>query len=161
MTLSTHAFIGAAITTALPEHVYAGVAIAFASHFVLDAIPHWDYKILSACANPENPSPFAINKAFCFDLVRIGTDFALGALLAFYFYQSSLPWLWFLGFIAATLPDFLQFVYSKYPRGILALLQKFHVWIHTDIRLKNAFLGVTSQMAFVGFVAMFVHYFNF
>jgi hypothetical protein len=42
MILSTHAIVGAAIASFLPSHPTIAFVLGFGSHFVLDAIPHWD-----------------------------------------------------------------------------------------------------------------------
>lgn len=158
MTLATHAVVGAAVAAALPHHPLLGGLFAFGSHFLLDALPHWDYKILSASANPDAPAKLSIDRLFLLDLVRIGSDAFLGIAVAAFFYGtfSSLAtivqqnWLWFIGAAAAMLPDFLQFVYSKYPKGPIAQLQAFHRWIHTSHRLEGrTFLGISSQFALV------------
>lgn len=41
MTSIAHALIGAAIAAKIPDPIIAGT-LAFATHFICDAIPHWD-----------------------------------------------------------------------------------------------------------------------
>jgi hypothetical protein len=53
LTLTTHAIVGAAIASVIPAHPFFAIAAAFASHFLLDAIPHWDYPIRSDSVNPN------------------------------------------------------------------------------------------------------------
>lgn len=161
MTLATHAVVGAAVAAALPHHPLLGGIFAFGSHFLLDALPHWDYKILSASANPDAPAKLSVDRLFLLDLVRIGSDALLGLILAGAFYGSyasgtplstivSENLLWLIGAASAMLPDFLQFVYSKYPKGPIAQLQAFHRWIHTSHRLEGrTILGISSQLALV------------
>jgi len=161
MTLSTHAVVGAAVAAALPNHPILGGLFAFGSHFLLDALPHWDYKILSASANPNVPTKLSFDRLFVLDLVRIGGDALLGIAVAAIFFghfsadaltSSSDPkqWFWLVGAVAAILPDFLQFVYSKYPKGPIAHLQAFHRWIHTSYRLEGeTVLGIASQLTLV------------
>jgi hypothetical protein len=59
MILSTHAVVGVALASFVPSHPFAAFVIGFASHFALDAIPHWDYPIKSRSANlrtePQQP----------------------------------------------------------------------------------------------------------
>jgi hypothetical protein len=45
MILSTHAIVGGAIASLFPSHLVLVVAAGFASHFAIDAIPHWDYPL--------------------------------------------------------------------------------------------------------------------
>jgi len=46
MILTTHAIVGAALASFLSSHPAAAFVAGFASHFVLDAIPHVDYPII-------------------------------------------------------------------------------------------------------------------
>lgn len=151
MTLATHAVVGAAVAAALPNHPILGGIFAFASHFLLDALPHWDYKILSASANPDAPAKLTFDRLFRLDLLRIGSDALLGFVVAgAFFWHLVENWLWIIGAAAAILPDFLQFVYSKYPKGPIAQLQAFHRWIHTSHRLEGrTILGIVSQLVLV------------
>lgn len=158
MTLATHAVVGAAVAAALPNHPILGGIFAFGSHFLLDALPHWDYKILSASANPETPAKLNFDRLFLLDLVRIGSDALLGIVVAGIFFATLPPffpillenWLWLIGAASAMLPDFLQFVYSKYPKGPIAQLQSFHRWIHTPHRLEGrTIFGIASQLVLV------------
>ena len=153
MTLSTHSIIGAAIAVALPTHPVIGAVAAFASHFLLDALPHWDYKIFSASANPNKPTALKFDKLFALDLLRIGFDAVLGlALAGFFFFSPATWWLCFMGAIMAQLPDFLQFVYSKFPDSPIKYVQQFHTWIHTDQKLVGMpFIGITSQIVVIIF----------
>ena len=41
MIATSHAIVGAAIASAAPDPII-GLLLAFASHFVLDLVPHWD-----------------------------------------------------------------------------------------------------------------------
>ncbi|MEK7644893.1 MAG: hypothetical protein AAB391_01015 [Patescibacteria group bacterium] len=156
MTLSTHAVVGAAVAAALPNHPILGGLFAFGSHFLLDALPHWDYKILSASANPDVPTKLTFDRLFMLDLVRIGGDALLGLVVAGVFFWHPIGnYFWLIGALAAILPDFLQFVYSKYPKGPIAQLQAFHRWIHTSHRLEGkTLLGIASQLALVVLVLL-------
>ena len=78
MILSTHAIVGAAIASFLPSHPTAAFVLGFASHFVLDAIPHWDYPIRSAAVHPKIGGPMTFDRALLRDAVVIGSDGLLG-----------------------------------------------------------------------------------
>ncbi len=161
MTLATHTVVGAAVAAALPNHPILGGISAFASHFLLDALPHWDYRILSASANPDTPSKLVFDRLFLLDLLRIGGDGLLGlAVAATFFLHGDLTqfssWIWLVGALSAILPDLLQFVYSKYPKEPVAHLQAFHRWIHTSRRLEGKhIIGVASQLALAAIVIFF------
>jgi hypothetical protein len=88
MLLSTHALIGAAIGAYFASDPALGVTLAFGSHFVLDAIPHWDYPIASASIDPKIGAPLRLDRAFLRDVITIGADGLLGALAAFLLLHS-------------------------------------------------------------------------
>ncbi len=116
MILSTHAVIGAGIVASLPAHPIIGVSLAFASHFVLDMIPHWDYTLYSDSIDPQKGGAIVLNRHLFYDALRIGGDGIGGLVLAYIFFFSPVhPWLWFFGAAAAMFPDFLQFVYIRFP----------------------------------------------
>src|SRR5262249_53493141 len=58
----------------------AAFAPGFASHFVLDAIPHWDYPIRSAAVHPKIGGPLTFDRALLRDAVVIGSDGLFGVL---------------------------------------------------------------------------------
>jgi hypothetical protein len=45
--LSTHAIVGGAIASLISSHPLLAAVAGFTSHFVIDAIPHWDYRLRS------------------------------------------------------------------------------------------------------------------
>jgi hypothetical protein len=141
----------------MPAHPLLVVCMAFASHFLLDAIPHWDYPIRSASINPEIAGPMKYDRALFADMVTIGADALLGIVLALILFtsQSSII-LVFFGACAGILPDALQFAYMRFPRQPLASLQRFHQWSHTSHKLSNPLLGVLSQSTFVVAFVMIV-----
>jgi hypothetical protein len=47
MILSTHANFGGTIASLFPSEPLFAVVAGFASHFAIDAIPHWDYPLRS------------------------------------------------------------------------------------------------------------------
>jgi len=157
MTLTAHAIVGAGIAAVLPSHPILGVCAAFASHFLVDAIPHYDYQIHSASINPKVGGRITFNRALFLDLVSIGGDFVLGIALALFFFATPATcWLIAIGAFAGQLPDGLQFVYSRFKHEPLVSLQRFHQWIHTSHHLReHPMFGVTSQVFFlIAFVTL-------
>jgi hypothetical protein len=158
MTLTTHAIVGAAIAASMPNHPVIGFTLAFASHFILDAIPHWDYKLSSQKTDGVNPlnDDMIINKDFFVDLSKIGLDAGCGillVLLVFTLYSPHLFWIPLVGVFGAILPDALQFVYFKWRHQPLTSLQRFHIWIHAKHRLDDKpFVGVLLQIALIAIV---------
>lgn len=155
MTLTTHAVVGASIAALIPSQPALGFTLGFVSHFLLDAIPHWDYHLKAANENKENrlDSTLVFTKDTIIDLVKIGTDGFLGLALPFLFYM---PQTWPLalalvcGAIGGMLPDGLQFVYYQVRREPVTTLQRFHQYIHAELRLKDYWIpGLTLQIAII------------
>ena len=156
MTLATHAVIGAAVVVSLPGWPLSGFMAAIASHFLLDALPHWDYQLRSRREDEQEPlnDDLILGRDFLVDLLKIFFDISLGVLLAallFYRLDGSIGgWLITLGIIGGILPDLLQFVYFKFRREPLTSLQRFHHFIHTKYKLKGQPLrGVLTQATLV------------
>ena len=160
MTLGTHVVVGVAVAELFPSNPMVAFFAAFASHFLLDAIPHWDYKLLSDYANPEM-AKYANNlkpsKLFLFDLMRIGFDVLLGIVIVMLVWPTksfSQFEIILLGALGGALPDFLQFVYARFPRQPMVALQKFHEFIHAEYRLDGRpIIGIVSQ-SFVAIVVI-------
>ena len=160
MTLGTHAVVGAGLATLVPRHPIAAFLIGFFSHFILDAIPHWDYKILSIKNDEHNKlnTDMVMGRRFIIDLFRISLDISLGLFVAYLLFKTpaySTPFL-FIGAFGAMLPDALQFVYFKYKKEPLKSLQRFHLFIHAEGKIHNAFKGILFQVGIVLIVAVLV-----
>ncbi len=160
MTLTTHAVIGAAMASTMPTHPVIGFTLAFASHFLLDAIPHWDYPLNSYKADNENHlnDDMPINKGFFIDLSKIGVDMLCGILLVLIFFgfkdgtisATNITWVPFIGLVGGVLPDALQFVYWKWRHQPLIALQKFHLCIHAKSDFNGKpLIGVPFQMVVI------------
>jgi hypothetical protein len=163
MTLTTHAIVGAAIASVMPQNPVLGFAVGFSSHFLLDSIPHWDYKLLSSKEDPENHlnDDLVLNKYFIFDLFKIGADALLGTVVVFFLFiypnfnfhsvfYSLLTSTVFWSLVGALLPDALQFCYFKWRHEPLLSLQKFHELIHGyKIPNRRYVLGTSLQIIFI------------
>jgi hypothetical protein len=154
MILSTHAVVGGAIASVLPSHPIFAVAAAFASHFVIDAIPHWDYSMNSiALGKGADNRGLRLSRGVLVDLLKIGFDAIAGLALALWLFATPTSSAVVAACAcAAMFPDPLQFVYSVFPREPLVTLQRFHSWIHSKRRLAWR-LGASSQLAFTITVA--------
>jgi hypothetical protein len=149
MILSTHAIVGGAVASLLPSHPVLVAMLGFASHFLIDAIPHWDYPLQSISVKPgADNRKLRLDRRLVLDLFLIGLDaFAgLGAAI-FLFAPLASPVVIAVGAVAGMLPDPLQFVHSLYPHQPLKILQGFHVWIHSKQRLGWR-LGASTQALF-------------
>ena len=160
MILTTHAITGAAIASTMPNYPIAGFALGFCSHFLLDSIPHWDYKLASISEDKENPmnNDIKINRAFLLDFSKIASDGLIGLGLSLFIFayilnyqgNSNLITATFAGAIGGMLPDALQFIYWKFRREPLVSLQRFHMYIHTRIKLNSRpVIGITSQIVII------------
>jgi hypothetical protein len=165
MTLATHAIVGGAVASLFPSHPITAFIAGFMSHFILDAIPHWDYKILSAYANPNiaaSTQKIKVDKYFGFDLLRIGADVLLGIIITLLVWHPTGAvqlQILSLGMIGGMLPDFLQFVYARFPHQPMVLIQKFHDFMHAKNSLRNKpFLGVFTQIALIFCVILLMKY---
>src|ERR1700758_4501628 len=105
MILSTHAMVGGAIASLFPSDPILAVAAGFASHFVIDAIPHWDYPLRSISVG-KGADNRRLNRAVIIDLICIGIDACAGLALAIWLFRTcTSAWVVSLGAIAAMAPD--------------------------------------------------------
>lgn len=159
MTLTTHAMVGAAAASLFPSNPVLAFTAGFCSHFCIDALPHWDYKLLSKQEPMEIKDKLEENmnvhsKEFIFDLFRVGGDAVLGTILAVFIFSLwlfHLPlWLVVLGAWAGILPDPLQFVYFRLKPAFMTPLQRFHIWVQKGKSIHPpAWLGLSYQALLV------------
>ncbi len=155
MVLSTHAVVGTIVATTFTSNPYFAFIIGFASHFLIDPIPHWDYKLHSLQKDPEGKlnHDMLLGKTFIVDLMKVGTDAILGVVIslivAFYILKISTLQVILASVVGGILPDPLQFTYWKTRSRFLLPLQKFHVWIHAKKLDIHPLHGVTLQILVV------------
>lgn len=161
MILTTHAITGATLATLTPHNPALAFIIGFGSHFMLDAIPHFDYSLKSINRDINNPfnKSFTFNKNSYKDLLKVSIDGIIGLSFTFIIFKSlhqpSLFYTIFIGGIAAMLPDFLQFVYCKWKHEPLITLQRFHSFMHSDKDMrKKPFLGILTQVIVIIFFVL-------
>ena len=145
MILSTHAVVGGAIASLCPSHPILVAVAAFASHFAIDAIPHWDYPLpISLKPGANNLRPIMDRRLFL-ALAIVGFDACAGLLIAIWLFATP-PTIGVivLGALAGMAPDPLWVVHKLFPNRPLAALQRFHRWIHTKWKLRWP-LGISSQ----------------
>lgn len=129
MILTPHAIIGAAVASALPGHPVVGFALALASHYLADMIPHNHYAHHHfIIKETRSIASLVHNIKAVYQLSLIFFDFALGTLLAVLFFARD----WYsllivlIGVAGGVLPDFLRFVHYKYKHDFFSKLTKFH-----------------------------------
>lgn len=134
--------VGAAITSIIPDPTIS-IPLAVTSHFVFDAVPHWD-------GSAPRP-PFKRKQ-----VITAGVDYLLG-LTIIYFLSIGNPQapLLFAGAIAATLPDIFQGMLSTYnylfKKEYLMSFTKFHKGIQGRLPL---IAGLTTSSV-VSLLALF------
>lgn len=156
MILASHAIAGAAVASLNPSKPFSGFFTGFILHFILDAIPHWDYKIKSGSIDPYVGSAFVFNRDFFVDVLKIAGDGILGIVLSLVLFYSpeSAPAV-LVGAFGGILPDALQFAYGRLHWRPLALLQDFHFWIHATHKLQDRpILGIAIQAFVVGVIVL-------
>jgi hypothetical protein len=156
MTLTTHAIVGVAVARLFPRHPLIAVLAAIFSHFLLDAIPHWDYQLHSRYIDSKNflNNDLRLGRGFFFDLIKIGVDFGLGLILSAIIFLPSNPGALIFTLITAfagTLPDALQFAYFKIRRQPFIFTQQIHNALHSKNKklLGRPFIGITLQLTLV------------
>ncbi len=144
MILIPHILVGAAIASKIPN--IWGLILAFLSHFVLDAIPHFEYKIKGIQRLKKN--------RFLRDVLKVELDFCLGVMI-FTFVAVDLSPIrviyGLLGVAAAVLPDGLMFFYYISGKRWFKNLGEFHYFIHTKgqkskTKRKPSFLKILTQV---------------
>lgn len=149
MVLGTHTVIGGTLGAISRANPIIAFLIGLSSHFLLDTIPHWDYKLLSSTKRKvENPldGDMVFGKEFIRDIFCISIDFGIGIIVTSFLFLNgflgseevlnSVIW----GALGGVAPDFLQFAYMKIRKEPLISLQKFHIFIHAKRRLDGQFI---------------------
>jgi hypothetical protein len=155
MILSTHALVGAAIGACLSSNPALAGVCGFASHFLLDAIPHWDYPIRSASLTPQSGAPIRLDRALLLDLLTFGIDAIIGLAAGMLLFGSTgNRSAVFVGAVAAMLPDPLQLIPARYAYEPLRTVQRFHHKIHSKVKIAALPLGVSSQLILAIVVAV-------
>jgi hypothetical protein len=152
MTLTTHAVVGAAVASLVPNHPVIGFVGGFASHFVIDSIPHWAEGeiLLRSVDRPVTPASrnVHVGKDLLHDFLVVGGDsllgFALATAILFGLFHVPL-YIVLLGAFAAQLPDGLQFVYFVFKPKFMTPLQKFHERIQEE-HLNYTYLGIEAGL---------------
>ena len=123
MVITPHMLVGAAIGTQF-NNPWSVFILGLFSHYLLDALPHWDYLSRVKIANPDH-------------LKKIGLDFILGGFFVLILTWSSPQKLLILIAVAATLlPDCLEAFYQNFDIKWLKSLSQFHHKIHYQKRLS-------------------------
>lgn len=164
MILSVHAVVGAGVASLIPGQPVAGFALAFASHLLLDAIPHRDYDLLSLSGNAKEGLSLKDNTHKRFhqlkrDMFLVSVDAVVGIILAgIFFYNPAYPFIFLIGALASMLPDFTTFLSLFYKPKILQFFVRFHLNVmHSKVVLKlKEIPGVCLQFMTIGVLFLIV-----
>jgi len=151
MTATAHALVSAAIYRAIPDPRLS-IPLAFASHFIMDTVPHWDFGTNWRSRSKKMTGLLAI------------AETALGITVAYFLFQGKGNSLGLLStIVAGELPDWLEapwYIFfarqNKHEPGARAgFWEKLTYRIY---RLENVFharavypLGVITQIVTVAF----------
>ncbi|MFC1649445.1 hypothetical protein ACFL2C_01870 [Patescibacteria group bacterium] len=141
MLVTTHAITGAAISSIVPNPIMS-VPIAFGSHFVLDAIPHYDPDLKKATKDK-------LLAGFLVADIIIAAAVSMTLIIA-----TNNPTIIY-GVIAATIMDIDVIFYLKksFPKPLPKSLSRFHYKVQNET--KNKYLGfITQALVIIGGVVV-------
>lgn len=163
MTLTTHIIIASAVARPLAHAHPSFIFLAgLASHYLSDAIPHWDYKLgsIEIDENSKIKKMDPHHARFFTDIAKTVIDMALGiAITALIMQPESIQdALWFLiAALGGVLPDALQGVFAIFHFKFMRPFQKFHDFWHTKIKLgPYPKIGIPFQLAILLFSIWFL-----
>lgn len=155
MTLATHIIAAGVATKPFLGRVSDPIifVVAILSHYLLDTIPHFDYKLLSIAWNEEG------NKAkthftttlhtATIDLLNIGIDIAIGVAFLIILARPEITLTNFITYsliiIGSILPDALQPIYILWKRFPMTQIQNLHDFWHSPIKLEINKKSLTFQ----------------
>ncbi len=136
MILFCHLLVGAAIATKI-QIPFLALILAFLSHYLLDALPHYEYSIKNIQTKQWKKTKL--------EFLKIALDFCAGIALIFAISEKQL--IIFAGAILAVLPDASTFFYLITSNKILKLHDVFHKAVHFN---KNSEFTKTKSFLFLG-----------
>lgn len=168
MILASHVIVGVAVARVFPSHPALAFSAALASHYAMDAIPHWDYHLLSTKMDLDNPinDDITIDRNFISDLKKILFDMVLGTSVSFLLFYFFLPGasvgIFIAGIVGGVAPDILQFAYFRLRREPFKSLYLFHQFVHSRTRelKEHLIVGIFLQIFVVALVVFFVRFFQ-
>lgn len=160
MILTPH-ILTATVIASQTQNVWLVSILSIASHYLLDALPHYEYniKILKNDGLTETSlSGKRDSKIKSRARIKVYADFLIGitvsSILAYRndFFNLILPAIFF-----SMLPDGLLYLYWRYPRNsLLAKLRQFHRLIHINHnKMGTKWLGIGLQ-ALVIFLSLLI-----
>jgi hypothetical protein len=167
MVLTTHAVSGAVIGVVLRRHPVLAAVVVVASHFALDAVPHWGYPLRSVRRDRRDPGRdyMTFGREFLRDLVAIGFDAILGVLLSIaialaFGSSNGGAIIGIFGSLLAMFPDALQLVHYAFPRSPFRHFQRFHRLMHATTDIRGLGAGLAQQLAVIAVFLLLGSYFR-
>ena len=153
MVLASHIIVSGLLASQTGNYFLAAL-IGFISHYILDAIPHWDnYLSLNFKPRAENEKGFLWHKFFIKEAVKIAVDIFAGLIILFLLFRIFEPVNVFpalIGIFFGILPDPLQLLYFITKWKLLKLNADFQYAIQ---KIKQGFaLGVITQIATIALI---------
>ncbi len=157
MILTSHIIISGILASKTQNYFLAAV-IGFIGHYVLDAIPHWDYLSDEFEPRTKTEKNFIKKESFWREIIKITVDalagFGLLALFVFLDKDANITSLIISAFFGI-LPDVMQFLSWltnwKFIKWNIAFHKFAHYLIYKKINLGFQ-SGITTQIATIGIV---------
>ncbi|OIO47335.1 MAG: hypothetical protein AUJ32_03295 [Parcubacteria group bacterium CG1_02_40_82] len=153
MLLTPHILLGAAIGSKIssPSLVFA---LSFASHYFLDALPHYEYDISGLKKKKAE-------KKLLFEFLKLTADFCFGAGLALLLVWNS-PFRTgaILGMLSSLVPDALLFLSWRHPNSkFLKFFALPHRACHFLKNLSPAWLDLSTEVVVASTTIFFLVYY--
>jgi len=163
MILASHIIVSGILGSRIQNYFLAAI-IGLVSHYILDAIPHWDY-LPEFETEARTKNNFIRTKKFWENISKVALDilFGFGALLIFVIFNQNtdiIPLI--ISAIFSILPDAVQLLYWMTEWKIIkwnTKLQEFaHSLAHKKINpgIKS---GIIAQIATIGIVFLIMYRF--
>lgn len=157
MTLSTHIAIAGALGKPLIVGGMGPVGlflVGVGSHYLADAIPHYDYKLRYFVDEDEVAPPFSLPDFLLRDVGKVLLDIFVGSLLLFLVvgvpHTTAELLVWIPLVLGAITPDLLQGFRWLIPGKILDTIQRVQSFVHAEKAPFGAY-ALLSQGSILGF----------
>jgi hypothetical protein len=161
MILTPHAIVGATLANIFPDNPALGFSLAFTSHYVLDMLPHVDYKFSNFLdTKTKKLNSIFYDKKLYSNFLSIVIDFLAAVLICVLFFVRSYKSLFItlVGVAGGVLPDFLQFLYYKFNMQPWIFFQKIHTKFHALIKVKNSYFWGIFLEIFIPILILAIYF---
>ena len=137
MTFTNHLLTGAALAKFLPPPI--AIPLAFASHFILDALPHFGFKTIE-----ERMRHLGVFK------IVVLADVLIGALLMAWFIKSA-HYFWLVNGLIAYSPDLLwiyRFTIEEKFGKVKPTKGNHFIQFHREIQKYERLWGIAVELAY-------------